>query len=75
MKLADKRNSVEDRQFEDIVKSQACWKTFVFRSMIKKHEYNGKHTRRCNVTSIQKINFANECRRLLEEIGDMGEKQ
>ena len=68
IQLEAKRESLDDKQFEQFVNTAACWKSFQVVCSIRRNEYMGKTSRRITVQSMRKINYGDETRRLINEI-------
>ena len=69
--LEEKRAQMDDRQFEQFVTAAACWKTFQCTCSLRRNEYKGVTSRRINLHSMRRVNFAAEARRIISEIQNM----
>ena len=69
--LEEKRAQMDDRQFEQFVSAVASWQTFQCTCAVRKNEYKGVTSRRINLHSMRRINYAAEARRMLSEIQNM----
>ena len=59
---------MDDKAFEQLVESLACWKNFSFSCAVRKNDWKGTVSRRTTIQNMRKIDYATESRRLLEEI-------
>ena len=66
--LDAQRQTMDDKRFEQLVESLACWKNFSLSCAVRKNEYKGTTSRRTTIQNMRKIDYVTETRRLLDEI-------